>query len=539
VGDWVLRTVPPELSARYRDEGWWDDQTVGRILADGLAAAPANRLQFFSATRPFDGTFADGLDLARRVAGALQGLGVRPGDTVAFQLPNHVEAAATFWGSALLGAVVVPIVHFYGAKEVGYILRQSGARVLVTADRFGHLDHLATLEALAPDLPDLEHVLVVGEDSGPWVGEPASRWSAFSAVVGDSDPLAEPLAADPDSPSLIAYTSGTTADPKGVIHTHRSLGAEIRQLGGVQPSHGRTTLVGAPVGHAIGMLAGLLLPVWRREPIALIDVWEPARILELMVEHGFASGSGATFFLLSLLDHPDFDDRHRVLMAEIGLGGAPVPRAVGERAAAEGIEIVRAYGSTEHPSTTGATHDQPREKRITTDGRPLAGVELRLDPETGEISSRGPDLFAGYTVPELTDEVVDGDGWYRTGDVGVLDDDGWLTITDRVKDIIIRGGENVSPAEVEELLLLLPGVAEVAVVAAPDERLGEHGCAFVRVLPGTDPPALEAIRAHLEAEGLARQKWPEEVRAVDDFPRTASGKIQKFELRDALRASGA
>ncbi len=527
VGDWALRTVPAELAARYRVEGWWDDQTVGQVLADGLAAAPTNSLQFFSATRPFDGTFADGLDLAQRVAGALLGLGVRAGDPVAFQLPNHVEAAATFWGSALLGAVVVPIVHFYGAKEVAYILRQSGARVLVTADRFGHLDHLATLEALAPDLPDLEHVLVVGEDAG--------GWSAFEAVVGDAEPLPQPVVTDPDTPALVAYTSGTTADPKGVIHTHRSLGAEIRQLGATQPDHGRTTLVGAPVGHAIGMLAGLLLPVWRREPIAFIDVWDPGRILALMVEHDFTAGSGATYFLLSLLEHPGFDDRHRERMPQLGLGGSPVPVAVGERAAAEGIEIIRAYGSTEHPSTTGATHDQPREKRITTDGRPLAGVELRLDGETGEISSRGPDLFAGYTVAELTAEVVDDDGWYRTGDVGVLDDDGWLTITDRVKDIIIRGGENVSPAEVEELLQRLPEVAEVAVVAAPDPRLGEHGCAFVRPAPGAEAPGLPAIRAHLEAEGLARQKWPEEVRAVEDFPRTASGKIQKFALREQLR----
>jgi acyl-CoA synthetase (AMP-forming)/AMP-acid ligase II len=521
--------VPPELVARYRSEGWWDDRTVGQVLAEGLGARPGNALQFFSETRPFDGTFADGFDLARRVAGALQALGVQPGEPVAFQLANHVEAAATFWGAALAGAVVVPIVHFYGPKEVGYILRQSAARTFVTADRFGHQDHLATLEGLAPDLPALEHVLVVGEE--------AAGWSSFASVVGDADPLGEPVVTDPDGAALIAYTSGTTADPKGVIHTHRTLGAEIRQLGSSSPpSHGRTTLVGAPVGHAIGMLAALLLPVWRGEPIAVIDVWDPRRVLELMVDHDFTSGSGATYFLLSLLGHPDFDDRHRRRMPTLGLGGSPVPVAVGERAAAEGIEISRAYGSTEHPSTTGAAHDLPHEKRIATDGRPLAGVELRLDDETGEIWSRGPDLFAGYTVAELTAEAVDAEGWYRTGDVGVLDEDGWLTITDRVKDIIIRGGENVSPAEVEELLVRMPGVAEVAVVAAPDPRFGEHGCAFIRPVPGAEVPTLPAIREHLDGEGLARQKWPEEVRAVDDFPRTASGKIQKFALRDRLRA---
>jgi acyl-CoA synthetase len=528
VGDWALRAVPPALGDHYRAEGWWTDDTVGQVLGEGLTAHPDNRLWFFSDTRPFSGTFADGLDLAQRLAGALRALGVGPGDTVAFQLPNHVEAAATFWGTALLGAVVVPIVHFYGAKEVGYILRQSGARVLVTADRFGHADHLEVLEGLAPELPALEHVLVVGDDAGPW--------TSFAAAVDASSPLEVPVPTDPAAPALIAYTSGTTADPKGVIHTHRSLGAEIRQLGGMQPSHGRPMLVGAPVGHAIGMLAGLLLPVWRGEPIAFIDTWDPARILELMVEHDLTAGSGATYFLLSLLDHPGFGDEHRERMTAIGLGGSPVPVAIGERAAAEGIEIVRSYGSTEHPSTTGATHDLPRDKRITTDGRPLAGVELRLDDRTGEIHSRGPDLFAGYTDPALTAQAVDADGWYSTGDVGVLDEDGWLTITDRIKDIIIRGGENVSPAEVEELLLQLPGVAEVAVVAAPDPRLGEHGCAFIRPLPGAEAPGLDRMRAHLEDAGLARPKWPEEVRPVDDFPRTASGKIRKVTLRDQLRS---
>jgi acyl-CoA synthetase (AMP-forming)/AMP-acid ligase II len=255
-----------------------------------------------------------------------------------------------------------------------------------------------------------------------------------------------------------------------------------------------------------------------------------------MLEHQLTAGSGSTFFLLSLLEHPDFTEEHARLMPAIGLGGSAVPAAIGERAAGLGIETARSYGSTEHPSTTGATHQAPRDKRITTDGQALPGVELRLD-EDGEIWSRGPDLFAGYTDPVLTDEATDVDGWYRTGDIGELDDDGWLTITDRAKDIIIRGGENVSPAEVEDLLLRLDGVAEVAVVAAPDERLGEHGCAFVRPAPGAAAPSLEEIRAHLAAAGLARQKWPEEVREVADLPRTPSGKVKKFALRDQLRRS--
>jgi acyl-CoA synthetase (AMP-forming)/AMP-acid ligase II len=210
------------------------------------------------------------------------------------------------------------------------------------------------------------------------------------------------------------------------------------------------------------------------------------------------------------------------------------------------MSMIRMYGSTEHPSITGSTHGvDPPEKGMYTDGRPLPGVDVRLVDESGsdvapgapgEILSRGPDLFEGYTDPSLTAAAFVDSSWYASGDIGVIDEEGYLTITDRKKDIIIRGGENVSAAEVEELLLRMPGVAEVAVVAAPDVRLGEHACAFVRLASGAESLELDAVGTHLSAAGLARQKWPEELRLVPDFPRTASGKVQKFVLRQQLRA---
>jgi acyl-CoA synthetase (AMP-forming)/AMP-acid ligase II len=539
--DWHLRTPPEDLTRRYVAEGWWTDATLGQILAEGLTERPDLPLTVRSQPRPYRGTFGDGAGLARRVAGGLRARGVGPGDLVAFQLPNWLEAAATFWAVAMLGAVPVPIVHFYGAKEVGFILRQSGARVLVTAASFGHLDYLATLELLRPDLPELELVVVVG---GPATGVADLGFE----VLAEGDAIDGPEAVDPSAPALVAYTSGTTADPKGVVHSHRTIGFEIVQLGSMQAEGSPPALVGAPVGHGIGMLAALLLPVWRRDPIHLIDVWDPGVVLQAMLDDGLLSGTGATYFLTSLLDHPDCTDAHRALMSHIGLGGSAIPAAVSERADAMGISIVRMYGSTEHPSITGSRHGDPRDKRLFSDGRPLDGVEIRLldedgkevgRGEPGEIHSRGPDLFPGYTDPALTADSFDADGWFATGDVGVLDDDGYLAIVDRKKDIIIRGGENISALEVEELLQRLPGVAEVAVVAAPDVRLGEHACGFVRLLPGAEAPSLEAVRRHLEAAGLARQKWPEDLRAVDDFPRTASGKIQKFALRRQLREEAA
>jgi acyl-CoA synthetase (AMP-forming)/AMP-acid ligase II len=221
-------------------------------------------------------------------------------------------------------------------------------------------------------------------------------------------------------------------------------------------------------------------------------------------------------------------------MPHAGLGGAPVPLTFTRRLADLGIDVMRSYGSTEHPTITGCTFDEPADKRMATDGHPLPGVDIRVDDE-GQIFSRGPDLFLGYTDADLTADAFDVDGWYRTGDVGVLDAENFLTITDRISDVIIRGGENISAQEVEELLLEITGVAEVAVVAEPDDRYGERAVAIVRPLGDKPSPDLDDIRSHLAAAGLAKQKWPESVRTVADFPRTPSGKVQKFKLRAQLR----
>ncbi len=545
--DWQPREPDADRARGYVRAGFWNDESLGGILAAGLRAVPDHAFTVRSERYPFRGTFADVDDLACRVAAGLRARGIVPGDAVAFQLPNWIDAAATFYAIAYLGAIVVPIVHFYGAKEVGYILRRTRVKALVTADRFGHQDFLANLDVIRGEgaIDDLEWVAVVGDAA------PAGTF-AFADLL-EHGRVGEPVTVDPMAPALIAYTSGTTADPKGVVHVHRTINAEIRQLSAIQPNQEAVAedpdaidmLTGAPVGHGIGMLAALLTPVFRRRNVHLIDVWDPKRVLAAMAEDHLSAGQGATFFLTSLLDHPDFDLAvHGPLMAHIGLGGAAVPIAVCERARALGIECSRSFGSTEHPSITGSTFEDPFEQRACTDGRPLPGVEMRLIGddgrevgvgEPGEIVSRGPDCFFGYTDPARTAEAIDADGWYATGDVGVLDEAGCLSITDRKKDIIIRGGENISAQEVEELIARIDGVAECAVVAAPDPRLGEHAAVFVRMQAGHDDPSLDSVRAHLDAAGLARQKWPEELRSVGEFPRTPSGKVQKFVLRQKLR----
>jgi acyl-CoA synthetase len=526
---WNLRSVPEHLAQHYRTQGWWNDDTLGAMVAEGLGRMQAIGFRVRSQVHPWQGTFADVDRAARALAGTLAARGVGPGDVVVLQLPNWVEAGITFWAAAYLGAVVVPIVHFYGAKEVDYILRATSPAVIVTADQFGHNDFVATYESLLPGHPDAPWLVVRG------AGQPAlpARATPFESML-DGAPLTEPVAVDPDWPAVIGFTSGTTQDPKGVVHSHRTIACETRQLDYLFPKGGPPQITGSPVGHFIGMLNAFLVPMLRERAVNLIDVWDPGEVLRMMREEGLGVSGGATYFLTSLLDHPDFTPEHLALMPFAGLGGSAVPVAVTERVTQLGMKVFRSYGSTEHPSITGCLLDDPEVKRLTTDGRPLPGVEIRLDPD-GEIISRGPDCCMGYTDPALTARVFDHEGWYRTGDVGVIDEEGYLTITDRVSDIIIRGGENISAQEIEEVMSSLDALAEVNVVAAPDERLGERAAAVVRLRDGMAPPTLDDVRGHLAAAGLARQKWPESLYVVDDFPRTPSGKVQKFRLRASLR----
>jgi acyl-CoA synthetase len=510
-----MRNIPVELTKRYEEEGWWTPDTLGELVAGGLRDNPQTGFWVHSAVRPFAGTFADVELQARRLAGGLRKRGVEPGDVVALQLPNWMEAAVSFWASAFLGAVVVPIVHFYGRKELSHILSTARPKVFITAEEFGRM-------RFQPDLcEDIPIVGLVGAN--------------FDELL-DDEPMTGEIHTDPAGPALIAFTSGTTRDPKGVIHSHQTLGFETRQLlQNYPPDRGRQ-LTATPVGHFIGMLGAFLIPVLEGAPIDLCDAWDPGNVLKLIETDGLSIGGGPPYFVTSLLDHPNCTVEHMSHFKTVGLGGSTVPAAVTRRLADIGIFVFRSYGSTEHPSITGSAPSAPEEKRLYTDGNPRPGVEIKLT-EDGEILSRGPDLCLGYTDDELTKRAFDEDGWYHTGDVGVLDDDGYLTITDRKPDVIIRGGENISALEVEEVLLAMPSVAEAIVVAAPDARLGERAAAVLRIRQGHVMPTLDEVRQHFKQAGVAIQKWPEQLHQVDDYPRTASGKVQKFLVRQNIALS--
>jgi acyl-CoA synthetase (AMP-forming)/AMP-acid ligase II len=539
----VLEPSFPRQEARrrlfddYRRRGLWGETSFDRVLEEACTKRwPDSEFVVESRERPARMTFRELHDRGVRLAGALHRLGLRKGDVFAMEMPNWIEGCITYHACAALGVVVVPIIHIYRAKEVEFILRQSGAKAFMIPDRYRSMavDYLAMVADIRPRLERLEHVIVVGDD----VPDGCLAFEELAARGTEEFPRPD---VSPDEPHILAYTSGTTADPKGAVHSHNTLFAELRAI--VAASGGGETDVFMspnPIGHIAGIYSALIAPFrcgYRK--LVLVDGFDPAWMLELIQEHRVTRSGGAPIFLQVMLDHPDFARYDTSTLELFGVGGANVSPALIERAHRAGWWSMRSYGCTEHPSITMGTLDDPLEKRAYTDGRPMLDVEIRLvddagrdvpPGEEGEILSRGPDQFLGYMDPAMDAEAFDADGWFRTGDIGRLDPEGYLVITDRKKEIIIRGGENISAREVEEVLARHPRVREAAVTPVADPRYGERVAAFVITADG-GPLSLEEVREHFAREGVARQKTPELVEVVSEFPRTLQGKVQKYVLR--------
>ena len=472
---------------------------------------------------------------AQRVAGGLQGLGVRGGDVLAVQLPGSYEGAVMQAAVSLCGAVLLPVVMIYGPRELDFILRQSGAVGLAVAGKYrGRQTAAATLAGLG-DLPAVRFVVAVGDGVPP---DGAISYADLRGRLARPYHRPDPM---PDDRALLVYTSSTTAEPKGVQHSHRTLLAEVLSPGRGDQGQDSRHLALFPPGHVAG-LVGLLRILLRGRPTVVLETWDPLRAAQLIDEHRITHATGAPVQLAGLLDQKAAGAASLASVRSFLTGAAAVPPSLVERADAAGIVAFRSYGSSEHPTVSSGAVADPLAKRAWTDGPVLPGNQVRLvgpdgrdvpDGETGEIVTTGPELFLGYTDPALTAAAFLPGGWFRTGDVGSLDDDGFLTVTDRLKDIIIRGGEKISAKEVEDLLAEHPAVADVAVVAAPDPVLGERVCAVVVVRPGRTFDVGQA-RAHFAKLGVARQKTPEIVQVADDLPRTPAGKVQKFALRRQL-----
>ena len=505
-------------------------------MADALRAGvrehPDTTLHFVGEDHVGAVSLTEVLARGEVVASALHARGLGPGDVVAVQVPNWIEGAVAYAAAMLLGAVIVPIVHIYGPAEVGFILRQSRARALVVPDRWRRIDYTARLTQLG-DVPDLETIVVIGAD----VPDGAVAWVDLER--GPAGPLPSPTWASDDVAFQI-YTSGTTGEPKGVQHSHDTMLAEVRSLAAMADGERGATLGSFPAGHIAGVLSFLRTFVLGSNSV-LLDAWDASLAARLVEQHGIESTAGTPYFVTSLFDAADADGRDLSSLTKFMVGAANVPRAVVELADERGVAAYRAYGSTEHPTVTSGSPDDPIAARATTDGRVTPGNEVRIVDDDGhdvapgargEVVTRGPELFLGYSDPAFDIDAFLPGGWFCTGDIGVLDD-GFLTIVDRKKDIIIRGGENIASKEVEDLLVEHWGIRDAAAVAVPDARLGETVGAFVVLQPGASLD-LDEVRRYFRAAGVAIQKTPERLELVDELPRGPGGKVLKVELRRRL-----
>jgi len=494
-------------------------------MTTAAAQRPQASLTVASDIRPCETSLAEVAAAGQRMGTRMMTAGIGPGDIVGCMLPNWREWLVVAVAAAHAGAVMLPIVTIYGARELGFILRQSGAKWLFTPDSFRNIDY-SNIVADCGECSKLERHIVTGPE--------------FQALEAEG-PISQPVSVDPEDLALLVFTSGTTADPKGVMHSARGLLAELETMRIMRGGSDEDAVISPwPPGHVAGALS-MYRYLCQGSPLVLMDQWDAALAAELVESHRVTSSSGTPFHLSGMMAAAEANGHDLSSLRQYLVGAAPVPPSLIEACQHQGLAVYHCYGSSEHPTVTSGVVDDPLDKQLHTEGRAIVGSEMRFVDddgkdvpagEEGEICTRGPELFMGYLDSALNESAFLPGGWYRSGDIGRLDAEGFLLITDRKKDIIIRGGENISSKEVEAVLLRLDGVADAAVVAAPDDRMGEVVRACLVLSPGA-AVTLEDIRTHFAAAGIAKQKTPERLSIVDELPRNASGKVLKHKLRNS------
>jgi cyclohexanecarboxylate-CoA ligase len=529
---------PADRRARHEASGEWPQPSLSAML-DARLPADADRVFIIEGLREGGRQFTYG-DLRRRadrMTVALTRLGLRPGEVVSWQLPNWFEGAALAVAIDRLGAVSNPIITIYREREVGFVCRQAGSRVLVVPGEVRGVDHRQLAEAVRGAAPDLEHVLTVR-------AAPAAGQRALESLEDDPSAPLPPSPLGPHDVSMIFYTSGTTADPKGVLHTPSTLGAIVNyhaQLFPPRPDD--RSLLQFPLTHIGGLVMFVLVPVRWGASTVFMEGFDPALAIDLIERHAVTSAGGPPAILQGMFAAPNYaPDKLRSVRAS-GSGAADVsPELMHELQEKFACFAYRSYGMTECPMFTCGRQGDPLAKLHGTDGRPVPGAQARLVDEhgrpvaagsEGEIEAYGPQMCVGYLDPALN-EAFTADGWFRTGDLAVQDAEGFIRITGRRKDIIIRKGENLSAKGIEDDLASHPSVADVAVIGVPDPRSGERVCACVVTKPGA-ALSLDDVRAFMQSRGVMVQKIPEQLELLDELPRNATGKVRKDQLRARYR----
>ena len=535
----------PPRRARMVAQGFWHDRTINDDLDACVAAHPdklaltAVQVETGAVTRF---TYAELARMADRIAVGLTRLGVGRNDIVACQLPNWWQFTLTYLACSRIGAVMNPLMHIFRERELSFMLRHGEAKLMIAPKTFRGFDFEAMVTGLQPSLPDLRHVVIVGGTGA----------NSFEALLSGPEWEKAPDAQDiltrhrpgPDDVTQLIYTSGTTGEPKGVMHSANTVMANIIPYAQrLALGANDVVLMASPMAHQTGFMYGLMMPIMLQARVVLQDIWEPKQAIALV------QSEGATFTMAST---PFLTDLARTV-AETGQGvpslktflcaGAPIPGPLVEQArAALGAKVVSAWGMTENGAVTLTRLNDADERSFSTDGLPLPGVEVRVvdidhkdlpTGEAGKLLLRACSNFGGYLRrPHLNG--TDADDWFDTGDLARIDAQGYIRITGRSKDVIIRGGENIPVVEIESLLYRHPAIAMAAIVAYPDERLGERACAVVVPKPGMGID-LPAIQAFLKEQKVTIQYIPERLIVRDALPSTPSGKIQKFKLREMLQ----
>ncbi len=492
-------------------------------------------------------TFAELNRLAHRLACGLLYLGIKSGDVISMQTPNWAEWLLLHCAATKIGAVTNSIGAVYRQKEVGYILEYAETALMLIPDTFRAFSYTAMLAELWPRLPSLKHVLVVGEDAPEGMRSFQDFLDTPWEAQYPEDHLTS-LRPAPNHVTTLMFTSGTEANPKGAMHTHNTSISGAEMLWNMyELSRDDVVFMASPIGHTTALLVGARLPVMYGLTAVWQEHWNAEEAVDLIAREGCTFTLSATPFLHGLVHAPNANRDTLQRFRLFSCGGAPIPRELIKRAEEQhGFLVSALYGSSEALINSAITADDPIEQRHGSDGKIAPGVEARLvDPDTGEVVSPGAAgelqvstvaLFVGYYKdPERTREVCSVDGWYSTGDLCTLDEENYLSVVGRKKDMIIRGGANISAREIEELLFAYPKVSDVACIAMPDPVLVERVCVYVICTPG-ETLTFDEMIAFLKDKHMAVWKLPERLEIRDAFPMTPSGKVQKYVLRAEIAA---
>ena len=535
----VTLTFNEQRRAAYRQQGLWGDasladywQQTARAMPDKIAVVDNHGASY---------TYSALDHAASCLANWMLAKGIESGDRIAFQLPGWCEFTVIYLACLKIGAVSVPLLPSWREAELVWVLNKCQAKMFFAPTLFKQTRPVDLILPLQNQLPQLQQIVGVDKLA------PATSSLSLSQIIADNIPLTTAITTHGDELAAVLFTSGTEGLPKGVMLTHNNiLASERAYCARLNLTWQDVFMMPAPLGHATGFLHGVTAPFLIGARSVLLDIFTPDACLALLEQQRCTCMLGATPFVYDLLNLLEKQPADLSALRFFLCGGTTIPKKVARECQQRGIKLLSVYGSTESSPHAVVNLDDPLSRFMHTDGYAAAGVEIKVVDDArktlppgceGEEASRGPNVFMGYfDEPELTARALDEEGWYYSGDLCRMDEAGYIKITGRKKDIIVRGGENISSREVEDILLQHPKIHDACVVAMPDERLGERSCAYVVLKAPHHSLSLEEVVAFFSRKRVAKYKYPEHIVVIEKLPRTASGKIQKFLLRkDIMR----